>query len=489
MLKRLFSTVLAPLMPSILALALGIVAPVTAAAQTSQETILAGQLSALLRAEDIPQGSRIALAPPPPTDSALPMAQVEAVMSRAAQLMVADWPVKPRILAGSADLRSTLALVRGRQGQAAWSQAVTSTLRQEAEFVLVGETGIGAGSVTLRLTLVALGDGRVLAKTSDVPIGGQSSAAAATPRGGIAQAVAQFQQSVPQARGQITVGAFVNERSGFETPLGQALADITIEAWFASAQSITAMITDAPAPRVTRGAPPATGFYLSGVIRLVTADRFQLVLRLSEGADLWATRTLDLSALQLAPHLRAALDPQFAPAQNGFDPLLGLIQGIGPAHMDLTALGGTDGSYPVCKARDFSRLLTACPNSLIQLSLTADQSGQVMCFSMDDSANLSLILPNPYAAAPWLQRGLALVLPDDLPPLPDGNRMYWPAMGPASQTLVACLLFDTVPAGLTQTLTSLESAPLTAQSAYQLFGVLKDAAPLASAGQIVEIRD
>lgn len=484
---RPFAAVFKPLTAGLCCLVVMLVATLPAAAQAPEESALARQLAAMVSAQDIPPGSRIALAPPPPMDSALPMAQIEAIMSRVARMMVADWPSKPRILAGSSDLRSTLALVRGRQGQAAWSQAVTDTLRQEAEFVLVGETGIGAGRVALRLSLVALGDGRVLAKTTDVAIGSQATTAAATPRGGIAQAVAQFQQSVPQARDQITVGGFVNERSGFETPLGQALADITIEAWFSSAQSITALLQDARPPRVLRGAAPATGFYLSGTIRLVDADRFQLVLRLSEGPDLRATRTLDLSALQLAPHLRASLDPQFHAGQSGFEPLLDLIRGIGPARMSLQALGGNDGRYPICKTSDFNRLLTACPDSLIQLALTADRPGQVLCFSMDDLGSLSLILPNAYAAAPWVQPGQSLLLPDDLPPLPDGNRMFWPAMGPASQTLVACLLFEQSTAPLAKTLRPLDGTALTAQAAYQLLGTIKDATPRATAGQIVDI--
>ncbi|PYG34516.1 DUF4384 domain-containing protein [Pelagimonas varians] len=460
-----------------------------AAAQTPEETALSSQLAALVRFSDMPTGSRIALAPPPPMDSALPMAQVEAIMSRVAQLMVADWPAKPRILAGSADLRSTLALVRGRQGQEAWTQAISTTLRQEAEFVLVGETGIGAGSATLRLTLVALSDGRVLAKTSDVPVSTQGTAMAATPRGGITQAVAQLQQSVPQARDQITIGAFVNERSGFETPLGQALSDITIEAWFSSAQSITAMIQDARAPRVLRGAAPPQGFYLSGTIRLIDADRFQLVLRLSDGPDLLATRTLDLSALQLAPHLRAGLDPRFEQGQSGFEPLLGLIQGIGPARMELQTLGGREDHYPICKTSDFNRLLTACPDSLIQLSVTTDRPGQVMCFSIDDAGSLSVIVPNAYTAAPWVLGGQNLLMPDDLPPLPDGTRMYWPAMGPASQTLVACLLFEGSAVPLADAMTALEGPPLSAALAYQLMGTIRDSAPLASSGQVVKVQD
>ncbi|SNT34338.1 hypothetical protein [Antarctobacter heliothermus] len=135
------------------------------------ETALGAQLCASAEGE-IPSGSRIALAPPPAAQTPLPVAEIEAIMSRAAQAMCADWRDKPRILAGSAELRAALALVLNRQGNDAWQQAIQSTVRQEADFVLVGETGIAGRDVTLRLTLVDLADGRVIVKTTDIVLGG-----------------------------------------------------------------------------------------------------------------------------------------------------------------------------------------------------------------------------------------------------------------------------------------------------------------------------
>lgn len=453
----------------------------------SAETTLADQLAFAIGPQYLPAQSRIALAPPPPLQSALPMAEVEAIMARVVQNMVTDWPAKPRILAGSADLRSTLALVRGRQGQDAWRQTVTATLRQEAEFVLVGETGLGAGQVTLRLTLVALDDGRVLAKTSDVAITAPTTPTAASPREAITEAITQFQQSVPQAKGQVTIGPFVHERSGFETPLGRALADIAVEAWLVSAQSISDILQDAPAPVVLRGPAPNTGFFLSGTIRLVNRDRFQLILRLSNGQNLRATRTLELSALRLPPPLRASIDPQQRQEQSLLDHVQGWVNGVGPGSLKMQSFGGTENGYDICETSDFSDLHRSCPTSLIQLAITSDIAGALLCFSLDDQGRFSMILPNAYAESPRVFPHQNLLFPDHLPPLPDGTRMYWPAMGPASQTLVTCLLFEQGTAPLAQTLTSMDGTTLRDGSARVFLGTLKDSGPEAGAALRVQI--
>ncbi|WP_299921639.1 hypothetical protein [uncultured Pelagimonas sp.] len=475
----------------IIVLCAGLIRPDAAFSQADipAETRLGDQLAIMVGPQDMPPQSRIALAPPPPLQSALPMAQIEAVMARVVQNMVADWPVKPRILAGSADLRSTLALVQGRQGHEAWRQTVDATLRQEAEFVLVAETGIGEGHVTLRLTLVALEDGRVLAKTRDVAIDAPTSSPVASPRQAITAAINEFQQTVPAARAQITIGPFVNERSGIETPLGRGLADMAVEAWLTTAQSVTAMLRDASPPVVTRGAPPQSGFFLAGTVRLVNRDQFQLILRLSNGQNLWATRTLALSALHLPPALRASLDPNFATDQTLLEQLQSWSNGAGPAGMDMQVLGGTPSGFISCKTPDFSDLHNSCPNSLIQLVITSDTPGALVCFSLDDTGVFSLILPNAYAASPWVSVGQSLILPDSLPPLPDGTRVFWPAMGPPSQTLVSCLLFEHPEQSPTQTLTEIDGAVLRGSKAQSFLGILTDSAPIGSVAQSVEIID
>ncbi len=456
-------------------------------AEPSAETTLADQLTKMVEPRDLSSQSRVALAPPPPLQSALPMAEVEAIMVRVIQNMMADWPTKPRILAGSADLRSTLALVRGRQGQEAWRETVTATLRQEAEFVLVGETAIGEGQVTLRLTLVALEDGRVLAKTEDVAVSSPSRSSAANPRDAINAAMAQLQQTVPSSRVQITIGPFVTETSGFETPLGRNLADIAVEAWLTSAHSVTATLRDAPAPVVIRGPAPDSGFFLGGSIRLVNRDRFQLILRLSNGQNLWASRTLDLSALHLPPALQASLDPVFRPDQDLFSRLENWVRTVGPARMNLQTLGGTEGGYVTCKTRDFSDLHRSCPKSLIQLMITSNLSGALVCFSLDREEQFSMILPNAYTAAPWVPASQPLVLPDSLPPLPDGTRMYWPAMGPPSETLITCLLFETSQKAPLQRLDQLNGSILSGAMVHELFSAIKDSGPIGGAAQSVDI--
>lgn len=457
-------------------------------AQAQADAVLAAELGAAAEGE-IPAGSRIALAPPPPEQSALPVAEVEAVMSRAAQAMSEGWAGKPRILAGSPELRASLALVLNRQGQQAWRETVEATVRREAEFVLVGETGLAGGEVTLRLTLVDLSDGRVIVKTSDVPISAAAHQTAGDPRAAIGAAVRQFLDLIPEARDVVTVGAFVNESSGLETAVGRGLADMAVEAWLDAANSVTAMLRDAPPARVLRGEPPAIGFYLSGTVRLIDRDRFQLILQLWQDRALTATRTLDLSALMMPPQLRDLLDPVARPAWDGLAGVERAIRALGEARMEMAARGGWDGVYPACRATDPGRLVTDCADSLIQLQVISDRGGELMCFSLDENGLFYVMLPADYAPRTLVAPRQALSLPDDLPLLPDGNRVYWPAMGPPSETLVGCLLYSRVPHRLMSALAGLDGQALPPARIGELQSILRDSAPQAAAAVRVRIVD
>lgn len=469
-----------------LTLALGALLPGMARAQA--EADLGAQLCAAAQGQ-IPAGSRIALAPPPAARSPLPVPEIEAIMSRAAAAMCADWAEKPRILAGSAELRASLALVLNRQGTQAWQQTIQSTLRQEADYVLVGETGMAGTSVTLRMTLVDLADGRVIVKTPDVALGPLTRQAGGDPRAAIAQAIAGFLDTLPRARDEVTVGAFVNELSGLETPVGRALADMAVEAWLDAANSITALLRDAPPARLHRGAAPASGFHLSGTVRLIDEARFQVTLRLSQDGALRASRTLDLSSLQMPAHLRVLLDPANTSVDTGLDGIIAALATLGKGQMSLTAGGGRNGIYPVCHAQNAARVPTDCADSLIRLTLGSDQSGVLSCFSLDDTGLFYLMLPASYAPDNRLVADQPLTLPDDLPPLTGGNRVYWPAMGPPSETLLGCAVFPTLPAGVLAALTDLDGTRLASADRLALLAILRDAEPRAGAGVRVAIVD
>lgn len=465
---------------------LALLLPRTALAQA--ETQLGAELCRMAEGQ-IPAGSTIALAAPLAAETPLPVAEVEAIMSRAAQEMCADWPAKPRILAGSAELRASLALVLNRQGTTAWQETVQSTLRQEADFVLVGETGIAGGNVTLRLTLVDLSDGRVIVKTSDRRLTGLTGQAGGDPRAAISAAIRQFLDMLPEARDEITVGAFVNETSGLETPVGRALADMAVEAWLDAANSVTALLRDAPPARVRRGSPPASGYYLGGSVRLIDRNRFQLVLRLSQDGALRASRTLDLSSLRMPTHLRALLDPANMAQGTGLDGIASALGAMGKGHLSLTASGGRAGAYPVCHATDAGRVPTECADSLMRLTLSSDRAGALLCLSLDETGQFYIVLPADYAPDVQMMAGQSFTLPDDLPPLPGGNRIYWPAMGPPAETLLGCLLYPTLPPGLMQALKGLDSARLAPADRLALLAILRDAGPVAGAATRVRIID
>lgn len=467
-------------------LSLTVALPRPALAQA--ETALGAELCRMAEGQ-IQAGATIALAAPLASETPLPVPQVEAIMSRAAQEMCADWPAKPRILAGSAELRASLALVLNRQGTAAWQETVQSTLRQEADFVLVGETGIADGDVTLRLTLVDLSDGRVIVKTSDRPLTGLTGQAGGDPRAAISAAIRQFLDMLPDARAEITVGAFANETSGLETPLGRALADMAVEAWLDTANSVTALLRDAPPARVRRGPVPANGYYLGGTVRPIDRNRFQLVLRLSQDGALRASRTLDLSSLRMPAHLRALLDPTATVRRTGLDGIAEALTAMGKGHLSLTASGGRDGNYPICRATDPVRVPTECADSLMRLTLRTDRAGVLLCLSLDEHGQFYIVLPADYAPDLRLAAGLRLILPDDLPPLLGGNRVYWPAMGPPAETLLGCLIYPALPADLVQALQGLDGARLAPADRLALLAILRDAGPLAGAATRVRIID
>ena len=458
------------------------------AAMAQVEATLGAQLCAAAEGQ-IPAGSRIALAPPPAARTPLPVGEIEAIMSRAAQAMCADWVSKPRILAGSAELRAALALVLNRQGSEAWQQTVQSTVRQEADYVLVGETGIKGGEVTLRLTLVDLTDGQVIVKTSDIALGAVTRQAGGDPRAAIGEAIGSFLDALPEARDEITVGAFVNEASGLETPVGSALADMAVEAWLNAANSITALLRDAPPARLHRGTERAAGFHLGGTVRLIDRDRFQLVLRLSQDGALRASRTLDLSSLQMPAHLRVLLDPANMRVDTGLDSMASALSALGASQLSLTARGGRSGTYSICRATDAARVPTDCPDSLIQLTLLSDSSGVLSCFSLDESGQFYIMLPAEYAPDTRLDAGQPFTLPDGLPPLPDGNRVYWPAIGPPSETLLGCLVFAALPVPMMTALDRIDGMRLAPADRLALLAILRDAGPLAAAALRVRIID
>ncbi|WP_421904435.1 hypothetical protein [Mameliella sp.] len=472
------------LLSALLSLTLALPRPALAQA----ETALGAELCRMAEGQ-IPAGASIALAAPLASETPLPVPQVEAIMSRAAQEMCADWPAKPRILAGSAELRASLALVLNRQGTAAWQETVQSTLRQEADFVLVGETGIVGGDVTLRLTLVDLSDGRVIVKTSDRPLTGLTGQAGGDPRAAISAAIRQFLDMLPDARAEITVGAFANETSGLETPLGRALADMAVEAWLDTANSVTALLRDAPPARVRRGPVPANGYYLGGTVRPIDRNRFQLVLRLSQDGALRASRTLDLSSLRMPAHLRALLDPTTTVQGTGLDDIAEALTAMGKDHLSLTASGGRDGHYPICRATNPTRVPTECTDSLMRLTLRTDRAGVLLCLSLDEHGQFYIVLPADYAPDLRLAAGQRLILPDDLPPLPGGNRVYWPAMGPPAETLLGCLIYPALPADLVQALQGLDGTWLAPADRLALLAILRDAGPLAGAATRVRIID
>ncbi|WP_323769255.1 hypothetical protein [Antarctobacter sp.] len=455
-------------------------------AMAQAEAALGAQLCAAAEGE-IPAGSRIALAPPPAARTPLPVTEIEAIMSRAAQAMCADWQDKPRILAGSAELRAALALVLNRQGNEAWQQAIQSTVRQEADYVLVGETGIADREVTLRLTLVDLADGRVIVKTSDIALSGVTRQAGGDPRAAIGEAIARFLDMLPRARDEVTVGPFVNETSGLETPVGRALADMAVEAWLDSANSITALLRDAPPARLHRGPAPATGYALSGTVRLIDRARFQLVLRLSQDGALRATRTLDLSSLQMPAHLRALLDPANLHVDTGLDGIARALSELGRSQLSLVAGGGRGGVYPICRATDAARVPTECADSLIQITLYADHSGALTCFSLDESGQFYIMLPAQYAPDTRLVAGQPLTLPDDLPVLPGGNRVYWPAVGAPSETLLACLIYAELSSEMMEALEQIDGTRLAPADRLALLAILRDAVPLAASALRVQI--
>lgn len=455
-------------------------------AQAQAEALLGAELRSAARGQ-IAGGATIALAAPPAAESPLPVAELEAVMSRAAQIMCADWPVKPRILAGSAELRASLAIVLNRQGTQAWQDTLQSTLRQEADYVLVGETGIADGTVTLRLTLVDLADGRVIVKTTDAALTGIGQQAGGDPRAAIGAAIAQFLDTLPEARDEVTVGAFLNETSGLETPVGRALADMAVEAWLDAANSVTAMLRDAPPARVMRGPPPASGFHLGGSVRLVDRNRFQLVLRLSQDGALRASRTLDLSSLQMPTHLRALLDPSNLSRDTSLTGIAAALAGMGRGQLTLRATGGRAGAYPICQTSDAAMVPVDCADSLIHLVLTADRDGALVCFTLDETGQFYTVLPADYAPDIRLTAGQSVTLPDDLPPLAGGNRIYWPAMGTPAKTLMGCLVYLSLPTRMMSALNDLDGLRLGPADRLALLAALRDAGPLAGASAQVDI--
>ena len=230
------------------------------------------------------------------------------------------------------------------------------------------------------------------------------------------------------------------------------------------------------------------GFYLEGAVRLVDATQFQLVLRLWQDGALRVSRTLDLSSLALSPQLRVALTPEASRAAPIFDPLRDFVQGLGPGKLMLVALGGdTRGHYPICHATDPMTLMKECEESLIRVEMRSNNSGEVLCLSIDANANLSVILPNAYAAAPKIAPGQTLSLPDALPALPGGARMVWPALGPPSQTLLGCVLYPRIPATVIDALARSDGAQLSAETALHLRAILRDSGPIASAAALVSI--
>jgi hypothetical protein len=149
----------------------------------------------------IPANARIMLVVPPAAASPVPVEDIESIMTRIATRMAArlDQPVE--ILAGGREVREALRGIMHRQGIDGWKNAVQQLVRNDETgptHTLIGDAGSEAGRLVLRMSLVSLESGSVLASTSAVELA-QPAARLGAPDAAIAEAVEALMRAAPQA--------------------------------------------------------------------------------------------------------------------------------------------------------------------------------------------------------------------------------------------------------------------------------------------------
>ncbi|NUB46733.1 hypothetical protein GEU84_020275 [Fertoebacter nigrum] len=468
-------------------LALGLLIAVPAVADPAGEAELAQQLTAGTPQGAIRLGARIVLVPPQADASPIATDALEATMSRVALEFKNALSNKPEILAASSDLRQTLETTLAREGLDGWTKAVTTLVRQSADFALVGSAGLVDGKLTLELALLSMQDGSVLARTQGVPIDAPADQAA-DPEGGIASAVQKLLKAAPQARPEIVLMPFADGATGIPNlEVGAYLADIVEDAWLEAANTQTAMLVDAPPPQVIRDTKAMDAIALSGRIWLIDQNRTRLVLTLMSAGISLATQVVDISIVELPADLRERLDPKALGGGGGFSAVRALLGGQSPARLQMEVVGGSSPVFEVCETLDPDAIQTC---DTLRLTVTADESGDLLCFSLGDDLEFSLLIPNDLYGPVRLEPRLPLVVPQGLLSV-DGSigDPVWYAYGPPAMTLVGCLLYRQIDAPLLATLTEWSGGRLPEGDARTLGNLLKRSNPRASAEAVVQIID
>jgi hypothetical protein len=426
-------------------------------------------------------GVDLMLVPPPSAASPVDRDEVARIMQRIALALADRLPAAIEVLPQGASLRDTLAAIRAREGMDGWRRAVDDLVRAEADLALRGGVRLDAdGALALRLTLISLTEGRVLAEAPPLPIE-PAPVPAGAPEAAIRAAVAQMLDDVPEARAEIAILPFVNARSRVATDAGKYLADIAGAAWAEAAQGVTETLRDAPAPSIRDDSAPGIGYRLTGRIHLVDEARFQLVLTLREPGGLRSRQQLDLASGGLPPRISQALAPRQPGGGPGFTPVRSQLDAPGRARLRMTLDGGANPTFRVCTETAPARLRDRC--DLLRLTLAADRAGAPLCFSLGDDREFALLVPNPVAEAPRMRADTPVTLPDALA----SGEVVWPARGPPSAALIGCLLYRDAAAMPRERLAGWSGSPLNTEQVRRLAVIIADSAPLASAEAVVSI--
>jgi hypothetical protein len=426
-------------------------------------------------------GVDLMLVPPPAAASPVDQDELARIMQRIALALAERLPAEIEVLPQGAGLRDTLAAIRAREGTEGWRRAVNDLVRTQADLALRGGVRLDAdGAVALRLTLISLASGRVLATAPPLTI--ESAATpVGSPEAAIRDAVTQMLDDVPEARAEVAILPVVNARSGVATEAGKYLAEIAGAAWADAAQGITETLRDARAPSIRHDGNPGTGYRLTGRIHLVDQARFQLILTLRGPGGLRSRKWLNLATADLPPRISAALAPDERGDGPGFTPVRSLFGDPGQARLRMTLDGGANPTFRACTETEPDLLRDRC--DLLRLTLAADRRGAPLCFSLGDDRAFALLVPNPVAEAPRLRADTPVTLPDALA----SGEVVWPARGPPSAALIGCLLYRDAAAMPRERLAGWSGTRLDTEQLRRLAAIIADSAALASAEAVVSI--
>lgn len=456
-------------------------------ASENPEFVLAEEL-AEAASRRLPAHARIMLVPPPATASPVPVDDIESIMTRVATHMATRLEQPVEILAGGREIRQALRGIMHRQGHDGWRNAVRQLVRNEDHdpgFALIGDAGSEAGKLILRISLISLETGSLLASTSAIELT-RPAPRVGTPEQAMADAVESLLNVVPDAP-DVRVLPFVLDRSGLSGRPGEYLAQVAARAWTTLASGPDRVMRDARSTRVVMDVSPGPGLNLSGRIWVLDRDRIRLVLNLTEGEALRASHSLDLSTWGLPTEIINALDPARPIPGSGLARVRNALRNVGDGWLQMEMQGGPTPIYRICRS-DSPSASENC--DLLSFTLISDKDGELMCFAIGDDFSFGMLIPNSYANPLQLQARQPVVLPDMLT-LRDGspNRVVWPAYGPPSATLVGCVVYRSNGALPEEQLSAWSGRVLDAGQVERLSVVLKDSEPVASAFAIVQIVD